>query len=146
VWCETRWRFVTISFQLWSNIAFTKIVFLLPSPRPLCSFLAPTLRRRYHLRKGTICISTLLTNVSEYQDLLCPLTFPQSAVAHYQPGLFPWASAASHGCTTACWLIVPPALDAPTLATRFPRVYRRVPHSSGGSWNLWAGNMTGNFA
>jgi hypothetical protein len=34
--------------------------------------------------------------------------------------LFPWASAASHGCTTACWLIVPPALDVPTLATRCP--------------------------
>jgi hypothetical protein len=30
--------------------------------------------------------------------------------------------------------------DVPTLATRCPRAYRRVPHSSGGSWNLWAGN------
>jgi hypothetical protein len=38
------------------------------------------------------------------------------------------------------WLFVPPALDVPTLATRCPRAYRRVPHSSGGSWNLWAGN------
>jgi hypothetical protein len=38
------------------------------------------------------------------------------------------------------WLIVPPALDIPTLATRCPRAYRRVPHSSGGSWNLWAEN------
>jgi hypothetical protein len=37
------------------------------------------------------------------------------------------------------WLIVPPALDFQTLTTRCPRVYRRVPHSSGGSWNLWAG-------
>jgi hypothetical protein len=52
---------------------------------------------------------------------------------------------ASHGCTTACWLIVPPALDVPTLATRYPRAYRRVPHSSGGSWNLWAGIRTGKF-
>jgi FtsH-binding integral membrane protein len=60
--------------------------------------------------------------------------------------LFTWASAASHGCTAACWLIVPPALDVPTLATRSPRAYRRVPHSSGGIWNLWAGNRTGNFA
>jgi hypothetical protein len=34
--------------------------------------------------------------------------------------LFPWASAASHGCTAACWLIVPLALDVPTLATRCP--------------------------
>jgi hypothetical protein len=54
--------------------------------------------------------------------------------------LFLWASVASHGCTAACWLIVPPALDVPTLATRCPRAYRRVPHSGGGSWNLWAGN------
>jgi hypothetical protein len=38
------------------------------------------------------------------------------------------------------WLFVPPALDVPTLATRCSRAYRRVPHSSGGSWNLWAGN------
>jgi hypothetical protein len=38
--------------------------------------------------------------------------------------LFPWASAASHGCTAAYWLIVPPALDVPTLATRYPRAYR----------------------
>jgi hypothetical protein len=60
--------------------------------------------------------------------------------------LFPWASAASHGCTAACWLIVPPALDVQSLATRCPRAYRRVPHSSGGRWNLWAGNRTGNFA
>jgi hypothetical protein len=51
--------------------------------------------------------------------------------------LFPWASAASHGCTASCWLIVPPALDVLTLATRCPRAYRRFPHSSGGSWNLW---------
>jgi hypothetical protein len=34
--------------------------------------------------------------------------------------LFPWASAASHGCTAARWLIVPPALDFPTLATKMP--------------------------
>jgi hypothetical protein len=34
--------------------------------------------------------------------------------------LFTWASAASHGCTAACWLIVPPALEVPTLATRCP--------------------------
>jgi hypothetical protein len=34
--------------------------------------------------------------------------------------LFLWASAASHGCTAACWLIVPSALDVPTLATRCP--------------------------
>jgi hypothetical protein len=27
-----------------------------------------------------------------------------------------------------------------------PRAYRRVPHSSGGGWNLWAGNRTGNLA
>jgi hypothetical protein len=38
------------------------------------------------------------------------------------------------------WLFVPPPLDVPILATRCPRAYRRVPHSSGGSWNLWAGN------
>jgi hypothetical protein len=37
-------------------------------------------------------------------------------------------------------LFVPPALDVLTLATRFPLVYRRVPHSSGGSSNLWAEN------
>jgi hypothetical protein len=37
------------------------------------------------------------------------------------------------------WLIVPPALDVRTLATRCPRAYRRFPHSSGGNWNLWAG-------
>jgi hypothetical protein len=60
--------------------------------------------------------------------------------------LFPWASAASHWCTAACWLIVQPALYVPTLATRCPRAYRRVPHSSGGSWNLWAGIRTDNFA
>jgi hypothetical protein len=60
--------------------------------------------------------------------------------------LFPWASAVSHGCIAACWLILPPALDVPTLATRCPRAYRRVPHSSGGSWNLWAGIRTDNFA
>jgi hypothetical protein len=59
--------------------------------------------------------------------------------------LFVWASAASHGCTAACWLIVPPALDVPTLATRCPRAYRRVPCSSGGSWNLWAGIRIGKF-
>jgi hypothetical protein len=56
-----------------------------------------------------------------------------------------WASAASHGCTTACWLIVPPALDVPTLATRCPRAYRCVPHSSGRSWNLWTGNKDREF-
>jgi hypothetical protein len=33
-----------------------------------------------------------------------------------------------------------PALDVPTLATRCPRAYRSFPHSSGGSWNLWAEN------
>jgi hypothetical protein len=27
--------------------------------------------------------------------------------------LFLWTSAASHGCTAACWLFVPPALDVP---------------------------------
>jgi hypothetical protein len=59
--------------------------------------------------------------------------------------LFTWASAASHGCTAASWLIVPPALDVPTLATRCPRAYRRVPHSSGRSSNLWAGNRIGEF-
>jgi hypothetical protein len=47
--------------------------------------------------------------------------------------------------TAAYWLIVPPALDVPTLATRFPRAYRRVPHSSGGSWNLWAVNNDREF-
>jgi hypothetical protein len=57
--------------------------------------------------------------------------------------VFPWASAASHGCTAAYWLIVPPALDVATLANRCPRAYRRVLHSSGGSWNLWAGDRTG---
>jgi hypothetical protein len=60
--------------------------------------------------------------------------------------LFPWASAASHGCTAACWLIVPPAVDVPTLATRCPRAYRSVLHSSGGIWNLRAGIRTDNFA
>jgi hypothetical protein len=59
--------------------------------------------------------------------------------------LFMWASAASHGCTAACWLIVPPAFDVQTLATRCPRAYRRVPHSSGGSWNLWAENKDREF-
>jgi hypothetical protein len=43
------------------------------------------------------------------------------------------------------WLIVPPALDIPTLATRCPCAYRRVPHSSGGSWNFWTGNRTSKF-
>jgi hypothetical protein len=43
------------------------------------------------------------------------------------------------------WLIVPPALDVPTLATRCPRAYRRVPHSSGGRWNLWAGIRSDKF-
>jgi hypothetical protein len=33
----------------------------------------------------------------------------------------------------------------PTLATRCPHAYRRVPHSSGGSWNLWAGIRTDKF-
>jgi hypothetical protein len=47
--------------------------------------------------------------------------------------------------TAACWLVVPPALDVPTSATRCPRAYRRVPHSSGGSWNLWAGNNNRKF-
>jgi hypothetical protein len=60
--------------------------------------------------------------------------------------LFPWASAASQGCTAACWLIVPPALDVTPSATRCPRAYRRVSHSSGGSWNVWAGIRTDNFA
>jgi hypothetical protein len=60
--------------------------------------------------------------------------------------LFPWASAESHGCTAACWLIVPPALNVQTLATRCLRAYRRVPQFSGGSWNLWAGIRTDNFA
>jgi hypothetical protein len=59
--------------------------------------------------------------------------------------LFLWASAASHGCTAACWLIVPPALDVQTLATRCPRAYWRVPHSSGESWNLWAENNNREF-
>jgi hypothetical protein len=31
-----------------------------------------------------------------------------------------WASVASDGCTTACWLIVPPALDFPTLPPDAP--------------------------
>jgi hypothetical protein len=44
------------------------------------------------------------------------------------------------------WLFVPPALDTPTLATRRPRAYQRIPHSSGGRWNLWARNRTGNLA
>jgi hypothetical protein len=44
------------------------------------------------------------------------------------------------------WLFVPPALDVPTLATRCPRAYRRVPHSSDRSWNLWAGNKDGSFS
>jgi hypothetical protein len=43
------------------------------------------------------------------------------------------------------WLIVLPALDVPTLATRCPRAYRRVPHSSGGSWKLWAGIRNDKF-
>jgi hypothetical protein len=60
--------------------------------------------------------------------------------------LFPWASAASHGCTAACWLIVPTAFDVPTLATRCPRAYRRVPHSGGGCWNIRVGIRTDNFA
>jgi hypothetical protein len=59
--------------------------------------------------------------------------------------LFLWASAASHGCTAACWLIVPPTLDVPTLTTRCPRAYRRVPHSRGGRWNLWAENKDQEF-
>jgi hypothetical protein len=36
-------------------------------------------------------------------------------------------------------------LDVPTLATRCPRAYQRLPHSSDGRWNLWAGNKTGKF-
>jgi hypothetical protein len=32
-----------------------------------------------------------------------------------------------------------------TLATTCPRAYRRVPHSSGGSWNLWAENKDREF-
>jgi hypothetical protein len=36
------------------------------------------------------------------------------------------------------WLIVLPALQVPTVATRRPRAYRHIPHSSGQSWNLWA--------
>jgi hypothetical protein len=43
------------------------------------------------------------------------------------------------------WLIVPPALDFPTLVTRCPRAYRRVLHSSCGSWNLWTGIRTDKF-
>jgi hypothetical protein len=42
-------------------------------------------------------------------------------------------------------LFVPPALDVPTLATRCPHAYRRVPHSSGGIWNLWAENKDREF-
>jgi hypothetical protein len=34
--------------------------------------------------------------------------------------LFPWASVASHGFTTACWLIVPPTLDVPTFGHQMP--------------------------
>jgi hypothetical protein len=41
------------------------------------------------------------------------------------------------------WLIVLPALDVPTLATRCLRAYRRFPHSRSGSWNLWAGKERG---
>jgi hypothetical protein len=41
-------------------------------------------------------------------------------------------------CSMLAYL--PPALDVPTLATRCPRAYRRFPHTSGGSWNLWAEN------
>jgi hypothetical protein len=59
--------------------------------------------------------------------------------------------------TQPSWLIVPPALDVPTLVTRCLRAYRRVPHSSlraylrvphssGGSWNLWAGNEDRKFS
>jgi hypothetical protein len=44
------------------------------------------------------------------------------------------------------WLFVPPALDVPTLATRCLRAYRRVPHSSGGSWTLWAENEDRQFS
>jgi hypothetical protein len=29
---------------------------------------------------------------------------------------------------------------------QMPRAYRPVPHSSGGSWNLWEGKRTGNLA
>jgi hypothetical protein len=36
-------------------------------------------------------------------------------------------------------------LDVPTSATRCSRAYRRVPHSSSGNWNLWAGIRTDNF-
>jgi hypothetical protein len=36
-------------------------------------------------------------------------------------------------------------LDVPTLATRYPCAYRRVPHSSCGSWNLWAENKDREF-
>jgi hypothetical protein len=44
------------------------------------------------------------------------------------------------------WLIVPPDLDVPSLATRCLRACRRVPHSSSGSWNFMGGEMKPNFA
>jgi hypothetical protein len=48
------------------------------------------------------------------------ISLPAHPHAAYIVCLFPWASAASHGCTAAYWLIVPPSLDVPTLATRCP--------------------------
>jgi hypothetical protein len=60
--------------------------------------------------------------------------------------LFPWASAASHGGTSAYLAFCTARFGVPTLATRCPRAYRRVPHSSGGSWNLWARNKDRQFS
>jgi hypothetical protein len=60
--------------------------------------------------------------------------------------LFPWASAASHGCTAACWLTCTARFGRSNFGHQMPRAHRRVPHSSGGSWNLCAGIRTDNFA
>jgi hypothetical protein len=99
---------------------------------------------------------TLVWNAKYVQRQLLMVVFQDrsASVLHTvfslrsRTGLFVCLFVCFHGrpCTAACWYIVPPALDVPTLATRWPRAYRRVPHSSEGSWNLWAGIRTDNFA
>jgi hypothetical protein len=86
--------------------------------------------------------------------LLCKERISEIASkCRYYSGLFVCLFVCFHGrpwqvtdVPQPSWLFVPPALDVPTLATRCLRAYRRVPRSSGGSWNLWAENEDRQFS
>jgi hypothetical protein len=98
------------------------------------------------------CLQTCLTHTiaectvnnswwwTEELSETCRVSFPKKNFEKlvHLVFLFVCFSGRPRQCTAACWLILPPTLDLTTLATRCPRAYRRVPHSSGGSWILWA--------